>query len=36
MQHVLAALPGSLRIVILLEKELLSQDLALLLHHFPP
>jgi len=36
MQRVLSEMQGSLRIVILLERDLLSQGLALLLHHFPP
>ncbi len=35
MQHVLDAL-GSLRIMMLLESDLLSQGLALVLRHFPP
>ncbi len=36
MQQVLDELQGSLRIIMLLEGDLLSQGLALILHHFPP
>jgi hypothetical protein len=35
-KHVLASLPGSLLIAVLLESDLLTQGLSLLLHHFPP
>ena len=36
MRHVLDELQGSLRIVLLLEADLLAEGLALVLHHFPP
>ncbi len=35
-ERVLHALPGSLLIAVLLESDLLTQGLSLLLHHFPP
>jgi Replication-relaxation len=36
MRHVLDELQGTLRIVLLLEADLLAEGLALVLHHFPP